>query len=54
MSDIARFVKEKSSLDAVVNVFSAIDEQGSKQIDAEDFRWGLIDLGYNLSKSEAE
>ena len=54
MSDITRFVKEKSSIDALVNVFSAIDEQGSNQIDSEDFRWGLIDLGYNLSKSDAE
>lgn len=23
------------------------------QVDDDDFRWGLIDLGYNLSKAEA-
>ena len=23
-------------------------------MDAEDFRWGMIDLGYNLSKREAD
>jgi Ca2+-binding EF-hand superfamily protein len=35
-------------------VLSAIDEKKSKLLDSEDFRWGLIDLGYNLNKNEAE
>jgi len=54
INDIARFVSEKSSIEAVRNVFSAIDENSTKQIDSEDFRWGLIDLGYNLNKNEAD
>lgn len=35
-------------------MLSAIDEKKTKLLDAEDFRWGLIDLGYNLNKNEAE
>ncbi len=54
MKDIARFVHEKSSVEAVRKVLSAIDEKGTKHLDSEDFRWGLIDLGYNLNKNEAE
>lgn len=53
LEDIKRFVAAKSSIEAMRNVFEAMDEAGSKQVDAEDFRWGLIDLGYNLSKNEA-
>jgi Ca2+-binding EF-hand superfamily protein len=54
LKDIARFISEKSSVEAVRNVLSAIDEKKTKLLDAEDFRWGLIDLGYNLNKNEAE
>jgi Ca2+-binding EF-hand superfamily protein len=31
-----------------------MDEQKTSQLDADDFRWGFIDFGYNLSKEEAE
>jgi Ca2+-binding EF-hand superfamily protein len=54
LNDIANFVKEKSSIEALKKVFTTIDEKGEKHVDAEDFRWGMIDLGYNLSKREAD
>ena len=54
LADMARFVAAKCSVEAVKNCFAAIDESNSKCVDAEDFRWGMIDLGYNLSKNEAE
>ena len=51
---MARFIAAKCSVEAVQNCFGAIDESNSKCVDAEDFRLGMIDLGYNLSKNEAE
>lgn len=54
LNDIANFLKEKSSIEALKKVFTTIDEKGEKHVDAEDFRWGMIDLGYNLSKREAD
>lgn len=54
LQDIGNFIRQKSSFEALRKVFAAIDEKGDKQVDAEDFRWGMIDLGYNLSKREAD
>lgn len=53
IADIYRYIKEKSSAEAFENCFKAMDN-GSNCVDADDFRWGLIDLGYSLSKSEAD
>jgi hypothetical protein len=50
LADISKFFKEKHSAESVGACFSAID---AKQIDEDDFRWAMIDLGYNLSKQEA-
>lgn len=30
-----------------------MDEKGDKNLDVDDFRWGLIDFGINVSKDEA-
>lgn len=54
LDDIKRFIAAKSSAEAVKNVFEAMDESRCGQVDADDFRWGMIDLGYNLSKNEAD
>jgi len=51
---MTRFVAAKCTIEAVKNCFIAIDESNSKCVDSEDFRWAMIDLGYNLSKTEAE
>lgn len=54
IADLQGFLKAKSSPEAYAKTFSAIDEAGNHLLDAEDFRWGLIDLGYSLSKYEAD
>jgi Ca2+-binding EF-hand superfamily protein len=51
---MTRFVAAKCSVEAVKICFASIDESDSKCVDAEDFRWAMIDLGYNLSKIEAD
>lgn len=53
LQDIQKFIQERASVDAVKKVFMEMDSGNKKLVDVDDFRWGLIDLGYNLSKSEA-
>lgn len=54
LNDLCAFVKDQSSAEAVRKVLEACDEQKTGLIDAEDFRWALIDLGYKLHKPEAD
>lgn len=54
IADLIGFLKAKSSAEAYEKTFKAMDEAGAQTVDAEDFRWGLIDLGYSLSKYEAD
>lgn len=46
---------ERSSggMKAIARIFKAMDDNGNKQLDVDDFRWGFIDYGFNLSKEEA-
>lgn len=30
-----------------------MDDNGNHELDLDDFRWGFIDYGFNLSKEEA-
>ena len=30
-----------------------MDKQGNQQLDVDDFRWGLLDFGIEISKEEA-
>ena len=34
-------------------IFKAMDDNGNRQLDVDDFRWGLIDFGITISKEEA-
>lgn len=34
-------------------IFSAMDQKGDQKLDVDDFRWGLMDFGIQLSKDEA-
>jgi len=54
LADIKKFSEARCSADTIKACFAAMDESSSKCVDADDFRWGMIDLGYNLSKIEAE
>ena len=34
-------------------IFKAMDVKGDKNLDVDDFRWGLMDFGIQVSKDEA-
>ena len=40
-------------LKALTKIFKAIDSKGDKNLDVDDFRWGLMDFGIQVSKDEA-
>ena len=31
-----------------------MDDTGDRQLDVDDFRWGFIDYGFNLTQEEAQ
>ena len=37
----------------LARIFKAMDENGNKKLDVDDFRWGLMDYGVNVTKEEA-
>ena len=38
----------------VGRLFQAMDKNGNCSLDVDDFRWGFIDFGCNISKEEAQ
>lgn len=39
---------------SIGRIFRAMDDNGNGQLDVDDFRWGFIDYGFNLTKEEAQ
>lgn len=39
---------------SIARIFKAMDDNGNGQLDVDDFRWGFIDYGFNLTKEEAQ
>ena len=37
----------------LARIFKAMDENGNRKLDVDDFRWGLMDYGVNVTKDEA-
>lgn len=37
----------------IARIFEAMDKDGNGNLDVEDFRWGFIDYGFNLTHEEA-
>ena len=37
----------------LARIFKAMDENGNKKLDVDDFRWGLMDYGVSVTKEEA-
>lgn len=37
----------------LARIFKAMDENGNKNLDVDDFRWGIMDYGISISKDEA-
>ena len=38
----------------LARIFKAMDVKGDKNLDVDDFRWGLMDFGIQVSKDEAK
>lgn len=55
LKDIKNRILERSSfgIRGLGRIFRIMDDNGNHQLDIDDFRWGLIDFGINISKEEA-
>lgn len=60
IDDLIREIKAKiiersaNGIRGIAKIFKAMDENGNKLLDVDDFRWGLKDYGINISKEEAQ
>ena len=45
--------RSSSGIKGIARIFKAMDDGGDKKLDVEDFRWGFIDYGFNLTQEEA-
>ena len=56
IADIKSKVLERSAggIKGIARIFKAMDDNGNRQLDLDDFRWGFIDYGFNMSKEEAK
>lgn len=46
--------RSSGGIKGIARIFKAMDDNGNRQLDVDDFRWGFIDYGFNLSKDEAQ
>ena len=59
IEDLIREIKAKilerssSGIRGIAKIFKAMDSNGNKMLDVDDFRWGLKDYGINITKEEA-
>jgi len=49
----AKLLDRASGIKGISRIFKAMDDNGNRSLDLDDFRWGFIDYGFNLSKEEA-
>lgn len=56
ISEIKAKLLQRSSggIKGIARIFKAMDDTGDRQLDVDDFRWGFIDYGFNLTKEEAQ
>lgn len=56
INEIKAKILQRSSggIKGIARIFKAMDDNGNRQLDIEDFRWGFIDYGFNLSVEEAQ
>lgn len=54
IAEIKAKILERSAggIKGIARIFRAMDDNGNRQLDCDDFRWGFIDYGFNLSKEE--
>ena len=55
VKEIKAKILERSSngIRGIARIFKAMDDNGNHLLDADDFRWGLIDYGITITKEEA-
>ena len=55
IKEIKAKIIERSSngIRGIARIFAAMDNNGNKLLDVDDFRWGLKDYGISISKEEA-
>ena len=51
VTEVKNKILQRSSggIKGIARIFRAMDHNGNRQLDVEDFRWGFIDYGFNLS-----
>ena len=60
IEDLIREIKSKiversaNGIRGIARIFAAMDNNGNKLLDVDDFRWGLKDFGILISKEEAQ
>lgn len=60
IDDLIKEIKSKiversaNGIRGIARIFKAMDENGSRTLDVDDFRWGLKDYGVTISKEEAQ
>lgn len=56
IAEIKAKILERSSfgIRGIARIFKAMDDNGNGQLDVDDFRWGFIDYGFNVTKEEAQ
>ena len=46
--------RSAAGIKGIARIFKAMDDNGNGQLDVDDFRWGFIDYGFNLTQEEAQ
>ena len=41
--------RSAGGIKGLARIFKAMDDNGNRGLDVEDFRWGFIDYGFNLT-----
>jgi len=56
INEVKAKILDRSSggIKGISRIFKAMDDNGNRQLDIEDFRWGFIDYGFNLTQEEAQ
>jgi len=57
INDIKAKIFERSAsggLRGLSKIFKAMDHNNNGKLDVDDFRWGLMDFGLSLTKTEAQ
>lgn len=46
--------RSNNGIKGIAMIFKAMDNNGNHMLDVDDFRWGMIDYGIQISKEEAQ